>query len=196
MSMTAGTSENPFRQGHLLPMSTLTAGLTRIGRIDFDSSSASFFRFAEQLLKKPSPRGVSNAFGKTVVVNHAVDLQVFHTDHAETINDLTACLMGEVVTSEGDPLMHTGHRFAMLASLSCALCQLTVLALYTGQSFLFFAKEARVSDLFPGGERSERLESHVYAHLGRSLRQALRLALYRKADVPLARRGTVDGTPF
>ena len=51
MSMTAGTIEYPFRQGHLLPMSTLTACLTRIGRIDFDELASSFFRFGVQLGK-------------------------------------------------------------------------------------------------------------------------------------------------
>ena len=61
-------------------MSTGAARLTRIGRIDFDERSASFFRFARELGKECRPRGICNALGKTMIVNHAVDLQVFDTE--------------------------------------------------------------------------------------------------------------------
>src|SRR6266516_4988431 len=114
---TARTIEYSFRQGHLLSMSTHAACLTRIGWIDFDKRSASFFRFARELSKECRPRGICNAFGQTVIMNHSVDLQVFHTDDPETIYDLAAFLVGEVVSSEGDPLMHSCSDLAVLLSL-------------------------------------------------------------------------------
>ena len=66
--VTARTIEDPFRQGHLLSMSTHAAGLTRIGWIDFDQRSASFFRFARELTKEGRPRGIGNTFRQTVVL--------------------------------------------------------------------------------------------------------------------------------
>jgi len=150
--MTAGTSEDPHIQGHLLPMSTDAACLTRIGRIDFDQLSASFFRFARELTKECRPRGICNAFGKTVVVNHAVHLEVFYTDDPIGIDNLTTILMGEVLTPPGNPLMHASHDFAMLASLWSAFGKLSVLALRFGKSLFLFAEKARVLNLFTCGE--------------------------------------------
>src|SRR5260221_58943 len=99
---------------HLLPMMTTAAILARISWIHFDSYSSSFFRFGEQLVKKFRPRSVCNALGKTMVMHHPIDGQVFYTDDTKCINDLTAFLMGEVVTSKGDALMHTRNDFTML----------------------------------------------------------------------------------
>src|SRR5437870_567471 len=124
MNMTARTIEYPFREGHLLAMSAGAACLARIGRIDSNVLPASFFRFARELTEKCRPRGICNAFGKTMSMGHAVDLQVFHTDDPEPINDVTTVLMGEIATSECYPLMYTGHRLTMLATLWCAFRQL------------------------------------------------------------------------
>ena len=102
-----------FRERHLLPMVAPAAILRCVGWIDFDGCSSSFFRFGEQLLKKSRPTRIVNALSKTMVMRHPVVLQVFHTDHPETINDLAALLVGEIVTSEGYPFMHTCHYLAM-----------------------------------------------------------------------------------
>src|SRR5438093_1078122 len=111
MSITAGTIEYPNSERHLLAMSTPAACLRRIGRIDFDERSASFCRFARELGKECRPRGICNAFGKTMIMRHPLNMQVFDTDDAETINDLTAVLMGEVLTSPGNAFMDAGHDF-------------------------------------------------------------------------------------
>jgi hypothetical protein len=107
---------------------------------------------------------------------------------------LTTVLMVEVAPPEGDALMHTGYRLAMLAALWCALCQFGMLALYFGKSFLFFAEEARVLNLLRGGERGEGFESDVNAHLGINRLKPLRFTLNGEAHVPLACRGARDGT--
>src|SRR2546429_3565664 len=75
MRRTAGTIEDTDIQGYLLPMSTPATGLARIGRIDFDELASSFFRFGVQLGKEGRPRGICNAFRKTMVVGHAVHLR-------------------------------------------------------------------------------------------------------------------------
>jgi len=169
--MTARTIQYSDIQGHLLPMSTYATCLTRIGRIDFDKRSASFFRFARELSKECRPRGICNAFGQTVIMNHSVDLQVFHTDDPETIYDLAAFLVGEVVSSEGDPLMHSCYDLAVLPSLRRALRKFGVFPLPVSQGFLFFTKEPGVFNLFTGRECSKRFESHVNTYLGRGFWQ-------------------------
>src|SRR3989442_15626562 len=105
--MTAGTIEYTDIKGHLLAMSTPAACLAGIGRIDFDKRSASFFRFARELGKEGRPRGITDAFGKTMVVSHAVDLEVFHTDDTKRVDDLATFLVGEVLSSECNPFMDT-----------------------------------------------------------------------------------------
>src|SRR6266699_573158 len=127
--MTAGTSEDPHIQGHLLPMSTDAACLTRIGRIDFDQLSASFFRFARELTKERRPRGVCNAFCKTMIVNHPVHVKVFDADHPKAIYDLATFLMREVLPSELDAFMHTRDHLTVLATLRGPLGKLSMLAL-------------------------------------------------------------------
>src|SRR2546427_3207738 len=146
--MTARTSEYSDIQWHLLPVSTLAACLTRIGRIDFDKLPTSFFRFVGQLTKEGRPRGISNALGQTMAMGHPVDLQVFHADDPKAINDLSTLLMGKVISTEMDTLMHTSYGFAVRTPLGCTLGKLGVLALDFRQGFLFLAEKARVDDLF------------------------------------------------
>src|SRR6266852_5722430 len=97
--------------------------LARIGRIDFDKLSASFFRFARELAKECRPRGVCNTFGKTVIVEHTVYAEVFYTDDPVGIDDLATVLMGEVLTSPRDTLMHMGDHLTVFTALWCAFCK-------------------------------------------------------------------------
>jgi len=194
--MTARTSEDTEIQGHLLAMSTAATCLTRIGRIDFDNLSASFFRFARQLSKEGRPGGICNAFGKTMVMGHAVDMQVFNTDDAKAINDLATFLMGEIVTSECYPFMDTSNNLAMLATERSPLGEFGMLALHTCQGLLFFPEEARISYLFSIGKSSERLQANIYAHLGSDRAKSFRLILDREGAIPFSCRATSDGTGF
>ena len=194
MGMAAGTIEDPNIQGHLLPVSTGATCLTRIGRIDFGEGSASFFRFARELGKECRPRGICNAFGKTVVVNHAVHLEVFYTDDPIGIDNLTTILMGEVLSSEANPLMDAGNNLAMLASLGSTLGKFGVLTLDLGKGLFFLAKEARVLYLSAIGESGKGFQPDINTYLGGRGLQALWLTFNREADVPLASRGTMNCT--
>ncbi len=177
-------------------MPTGTACLTRIGRIDSNVQSPSFFRFGVQLTEECRPRGICYAFGKTMVVSHPVDLQVFDTDNSKLMDDLVAFLMGEVGTSERYSFVNTSNGLAMLALFRRTFCQFALLALHLCQRLFFFPKEARVRYLRSLRKGSEGLESHVNPYLGRHTGQAERFALNRKAHVPLASSGTLDGTGF
>src|SRR6266705_1632682 len=168
--------------------------LRRVGRVDFDERSASFFRFARELGKECRPRGITYALGKRMIMKHAVYAEVFYADDPVGIDDLAAFLMGEVLPSPSDTLMDTGDSLTVCAPFWRAFRQLGMLALYLCQCLFFLTKEARVLNLFTIRERSKGLESHVDTNLGRHIRQAFRLTLYREGDIPLPSRGTLKST--
>ena len=154
-----------FRQWHLLPMMTPAAILTRVGGVYSHRGSASFFRFAGQLTEKRRPRSVCNTLGKAMVMHHPVHVQVFHADDAVGIDNASAFLMGEIVSSERDTLMHTRDGFAMLATFGSAFGELAMLALDIGKGLFFLAKEAWVLDFLPIREGGKRLESDINTDL-------------------------------
>lgn len=183
-----------LRQRHILPMPTSAAILRDVGRIHLDSSSASFCRFAEQLVKKSRPGRIVNTFRETVVMRHAVDMQVLNADDAKPVNNPPTLLMTEIRTLEGDTLMDTGDGFAVFALLLGAFRQFGMFSLDFGKGLLFLAKEAGIGNLFTCRERGKGLESDINAHLLVVFRQALRFALTREANVPFASGGPMDGT--
>jgi hypothetical protein len=183
-------------QGHFLPMVAPAAILRCVGRVDFDKRSASFFRFARQSVKKSCPRGIMNAFRETMVMRHTVDMQVFHADDAEAINNLPGLLMREVIPSERYPFMHAGNSLAMFPAFRRSLCQFTMLALDTGQGLLFFTKKAGIGYLFFITKSSKGFESNINANLGRGFWQAFRLTLDREGNIPFARATSLNSTGF
>src|SRR5450759_4301173 len=132
-----------------------------VGRVDFDERSASFFRFARELDKERRPRGICNAFGETVGMEHAVDMHVLNTDHAVRIDDRAAFLVGEVLPSPADTLVYSRDDLALLMSLECSLLCCGEAALRVRQGALFFPEEARIVNLTPIRKSGERLESHI-----------------------------------
>jgi len=129
-----------------------------------------------------------------MVVGHAVHLQVFYRNDPKSIDNGTRMLMSKVITSELNPLMHTRYSFTVFTSFRGTVSLRTQLALDFGKSLLFLAKEAGILDGFPGGERGKGFESHVNPNVVRRLRQAFRFDLTRERHIPLAGRGTMDGT--
>src|SRR5260370_35965947 len=137
MNRAARNSEFQVSLRHVLGMYTHAACPDSFGGIDFDERYASFFRFARELGKECRPRGICNAFGKTMVVGHPGHLQVFDTDDPKLIDDLAAFLMGEVLSPPRNPFMHTGDHLTGLAPLRCPFGMFGVPALYLHKSFLF-----------------------------------------------------------
>src|SRR5947209_1992556 len=129
-----------------------------------------------------------------MIVGHPIDVQIFHTDHPETVYNLSAFLMGEVITSERYPLVNTRYCLTVLLALRCPFGKFGVCALHFGKCLLFLAKEARVGYLFTCGKPNKRFQSDINAHLGRCWFKAFRLTLNRKADIPLASTASLDAT--
>ncbi len=183
-----------LRQGHLLPVMTPAAILRRVGRIDSHVGSASFFRFAGQFAEKLRPRGIGNALRKTMVVGHAVDMQVFHTDDPVPLDNPAAFLMGEVVSSEGNPFMHTGNHLAMVLAFSTAFGQLALFPLDCCQCLLFLAKKARVGDLAAIRKGGKSGETNVNTHLLAVFWQAVRFDFTREGHRPFAGPASLNRT--
>jgi hypothetical protein len=194
MNMTARTLKYTLRERHDLSMSTPAACLTRIGRVDFDELSASLFRFARQLSKECRPRGICNAFSETMVMDHTVDREVFHTDGPEAINDLSTFLMGEIIAPEPYTFMDPCHGFSVLTTLRRPFSKFAMLTLHFCQGLLFLAEKAGMGDFRSIREGRKGFESHINPHLGRIFRQPFRFTLHREGDVPLASGSTSDGT--
>jgi hypothetical protein len=177
-------------------MVTPAALLRCIRGVHLYELSASFFRFAGQVREKGRPRGILNALGQTMSMHHAVDLQVFHADDAETVYDLPTLLMRKVIPSERDPFMHTSYHLAMLPVLRCPFRKLGVFALDTSQSLLFLAEKAGILNFMSIRQRSECLESYINTHLGSDFWEALGLTLRREGHVPFARPAPTNRTRF
>jgi hypothetical protein len=181
-------------QGHFLPMMAPATILRRVGRVDFEERSASIFRFARELLKELRPCRLGNTFCQTMIVDHAVDVQVFNTDGPKGVDDLSTVLVGEVVTSPFGPFIHTSNHLAMSTPLFGAFLQSGMFALNLRQCLFFFAEETRVRNFFPVGEGCKGLESNVDTNGERIVLQPDRIAHDRKGDVPFPGRGAVNGT--
>jgi len=128
-----------------------------------------------------------------MIVHHPTRREVFHTDDTETINDLSTFLVGEVVTSEGNPLMHTRNNLPMLTPFRCATGSLGVLPLDSCQSLFLAAYEPGIVDLFARRKRSKGFETDINSYLGWCFRQSFRFHLTREGDRPFAGGGTMDG---
>jgi hypothetical protein len=181
---------------HFLPMMTPAAFLTGVGGVYFDKRPASFFRFARKFVEKPCPRGIMNAFRKTMIVGHPIDVQVFHTDDGKAIDNATAFLVREVVTSEGDPLMHPGDGFSVLTAFRCAFGQLGMRALDVCQRLLFRAEKPGVLNCCTRRQGRKRLESDINPDVRLHWLKALGFTLTGEGYVPLASPTTPNGTGF
>ncbi len=183
-----------LRKRHLLPVVAPATVLRCISRVDFYQVGASFCRFACQLIEKSRPRGITDAFGKAMVMHHAINGQVFHTDETVGVDDTMTFLMREVLSTEGNPLMYPRYHVAMLAPLGRTLLKFAMSALYLCQCRFFRAKETGIGNLFTSGKRGKGFQTYVNTDLLSVLRQTLRFALNRKADVPFAGTTSVNGT--
>ncbi len=189
--MTARTFIQATVKRHLLAMSALAAILTCIGWINCRVLSASIFCFARKLVGESRPCRVSNAFSETVIVHHPVDVQIFHTDDAELIDDFTRLLVREIVALESNALMHARDNLTPPGSFRRTLFFFAQKTLRFCERVLFRAKEARVIYLVARREVSEGFKSNIYPDLFKRFRQGLRVFnLTGEGSVPLARATT------
>ena len=196
MQTTARTIEYSLLKRHFLPMSARATVLRGIGWVDFDELVASFRRFACQLVKERRPCRVRYAFSQAVIVYHPVHVEVLYTDGAELVDNPSAVLMCEVLTTPLRAFVNSSNDLALMMPLFGTFLGFSQLPLSFCNSFLFLAKETRVRDLLPIGECCKRLEPDINTNLVWVLRQSLRFDFTGKTGIPFAGRGSGDSAGF
>jgi hypothetical protein len=166
-------------------MLTPTAILACIGRVYFNEGSTSFFRFVEQHAKETRPSRVTNAFGKAMIMNHTVNLKVFHTNDAVAVNYLPALLVREVVPFVGYSFMHPSDGLTPETTLLSSLFGLGEFALNLSQLLFFSPKEAGIFNHVSIGEGSKSVKPNVYANRIILWGQSFRFYLATEANEPL-----------
>lgn len=178
-------------------MSTFAASLAGIGRVNFNEGSASFFRFAGQHTKETRPGRVTNAFGKGVVVQHPVDVQILNRNSPELVYHLSAVLVREVGSMPPDALMHPGYNLSFGLTPWCAFNFFGKFALGLCQSRFFFSKETGVLNLLSVREGSKGFKANINTDLGRTRGQNLGFySLTAKANIPFTCAAPGEGDGF
>jgi hypothetical protein len=161
--------------------------LRGVGRINFEECPASFCRFAGQHIKKVRPGRVTDAFGKTVIVQHSVDREVFYRNKTKLVDNLSAVLMGKVGPAPPNALMHPGDYLTFGFALGCAFFSFGQFTLGFCQRFFFFSKEPGISNLLTIREGSKGFKPNVNTNLTRIFREYVRFNPFAtEANIPFA----------
>src|SRR2546426_5931226 len=127
-------------------MPARAAVLAGVGGVHSDEGATGPCCLEAQHRHKRRPRGITNALGETVVVDHSVHRKVLHGDDLKSIDDFARLLMSEVPTLPARPLVNASDHLASLPSLRGALGFAGEVALRLRQRFLFLAEEAGIGD--------------------------------------------------
>ncbi len=168
------------------PVTTFTASLRSVGRVNSDESVESFFRFATQHTEKIRPDRIMDTFGKTMVMHHSIDVQIFNCYKAEGINNLTAVLVGKVIAFESGTFMYSGYRLASEPALGRTFSFFGKFLLNLCKLFFFVAKETGVSYFLPVREAGKGFKANVNTYLMAIRRQSFRSNFNRETDILLA----------
>jgi len=190
---TARTFKGPCRERHFLSMAAFAAILACVGWIHGDKSTSGPFCLDVQLLEKSRPRSVHNASCQTVVVNHAVHVQVFDYDGTKLVNEFSGPLVGKIPSFVSDAFVNPSHDFPPFCSFRCAFCGLCQTTLGFSQGFLFDFGKARIVDFLSSGQEGEGVKANIYSSCLFVLWQRSRFfAFATEADKPLASRRLGD----
>jgi hypothetical protein len=175
-------------------MSALRAILRRVRRVHSHESPTGPCCLVGQQVCELTPGGVVDTLGKTMVMRHPVDRQVFHCDQVKLVHDAAAVLLGEVAAAPRAALVDPGHHLAPLGALQRALLGLAQATLRLSERLLLMAEEAWIGNRLLRAEHGERLQPHVHTHLLPRLRQWRGFStLARKSDVPFAGTAAPNG---
>ena len=163
-----------FRQTFLHQCSASGASFRRVARVNLYALSTSVRSFVVRELYELIPRRILNAFRKTVIFNHAKDIQVLKGDDSEHRNERVAELMREIAATISDAFMDASCRLALLFTLSLS------------QRFLIRPKEAWISNLLTCGQRGECRQANVNSDASLACRKWTRFDFHREASEPFA----------
>lgn len=120
-------------------------------------------RFVLAHAAKCAPAAVADGLGEAVVLDHALDIQVFQPDNAMLVDQAVAELVKEVLTLPGHTPVLAGYRDAGLVPVGAALLLAGQASLQAFQLAFRPAQVLRMLDLLPGGQDGEVLEADIDA---------------------------------
>ncbi len=150
-------------------MTTTAASLAGIGRIYFNERSATplwgVFRFTGQHAKETRPGRVTDIFSKAVIMQHPVDVQIFHHNKAELVDHLPVVLVGKVSSTPTDTFMDAGYNLTFSLALRRTLFGFRKVFLGCGKSLFFFSKETGIFNLLTVRKGSKGFKANVNTNL-------------------------------
>lgn len=192
MQPTTRTFVDAVGKSQLLPVSAPVTILSRVCRVDLDQLPAGAFSLVGEHSEEPGPGRVRNAFGETMVVDHAIDGQVLNADGSVVVDNSTRFLMREIVPPEPNPFMDPANHLAALNPIESPLLDFTEFPLRPGQGLFFFPEEPGVVNGSSVRERCKSVQTHVDAHGIIAGRETLGLDLATETYIPFAGRGTAN----
>src|SRR5690606_13233543 len=132
--------------------------------VNLDIPSTSFFRFVARIGGELSPRRIRNTFRQTVLFEHPYDAQVLENDHAETLDQLSAYLMGKVLPAVRYPFVDAGNHFSALRPFWRSLRLLTQTPLRPRKVAFVSSEKARVRHLLARRERGKLLQADIHTY--------------------------------
>src|SRR5579871_2678768 len=182
---TAGAEMPTLRQFLRCPGSAPGAILRSVRRVHGHDHTSGAFSLLREDSAEHRPCGIRNALIQTGLLacavgqilsclfvlfgfwtpGHVLDLECFHGDQPEAVDDPSSGLVNKVMASITDALMNTRDSFLSLATFPATLLLLLELALGLRQCLLLLAQEARVLDELTVREGRELFDANIYADL-------------------------------
>ncbi len=192
LKITAGTFENPNIERHLLPVSAARAILGGVGGVDFNQCTTSVFSFVRKIVKELSPGRISDTFGKTMIMNHTIDIQVFDSDDTVLIDKLSAKLVSKVRTSVSYSFVDMRNDLASFISDGCTFGLFRHPSLGFSEGFLIRPKEAGIGDCLARRKSSETLQPNINTDSFFGFREWTVGNFATEGNKPLSSTGTSD----
>src|SRR5262249_40224456 len=107
------------------------------------------------------PGSIHNTFGHTMVMDHAVNSQIFNRNQIKPINEAATLLMAKVPTPVADALMDACDDATALCALWRALLRSRQFALRPLQVLLVTTQKLWARGLFTSREGGEARQTHI-----------------------------------
>ena len=136
-------------------------------------------------LDKGSPGRISNAFCQTMILEHAINVQIFHADTLVTLCIRSGRLEEKITALPLNLEMGLGTIAGCFASASAALLASAELALLPSQGPLAFAVIARIGNRCPVRVSQEDFQTHIQPHVRmgtRAIRFLVAFLFWRLTD--------------
>lgn len=162
---TVRTGMNPDTKGLGNINSTITTYLGSARGIHRDDCATNILSFVAQHLDEFIPTGIVNGFSEMMIVNHAIDIELFDSNKTVAVNESPAELMQEVDTLVTDSFMHPCNTDTSISMIITAFDFPRQSTLKTMKSLFRFNKTFGVLNMTSIGEAGEPLQADINTNL-------------------------------